>query len=357
VAIVNDVIGPALRGLDALDQIALDTRLLVLDGTDTKRRLGGNAMLGVSMAGARAGAASAHVPLYRHLIPPGADSLPVPLFDVINGGAHADNDLQVEELMIAPIRAPSFAEALRWGSECFAALRALLRDKGYRTSLGDEGGFAPDVGDDEEALRLVLTAVEQAGFEPGKDVVLALDAAASSLYDGAVYTFANRPPLSSAELVELWSAWVRAYPIWCLEDGMAENDFEGWKLLTQRLGREVTLVGDDVFATDPDVVSDAVVEEIGNALLVKLDQIGTITEAIEAIEEARAGRYAVIVSGRSGETIDPFIADFAVATGAGAIKSGAPSRGERVAKYNQLLRIEEQLGDGARYAGPRGLRA
>lgn len=358
IAGVNDVIAPAMRRVEATDQAAVDTALLNLDGTNTKRKLGGNTILGVSMACARAAATGARVPLYRHMGGPGACLMPVPMFDVLNGGAHADNNLDFEEFMIAPVGAPTFAEALRWGTECYHALRSTLARNGYRTSLGDEGGYAPDLRSNEEALELILSAIDEAGFSAGSQIVLAIDAATNGLYDGDTYSFtrSDGSRLSSADLVAMWVRWVREYPIWCIEDGMAEDDYEGWRRLTRELGRTATLVGDDVFSSDPDVISEAIGNDIGNAALVKLDQIGTVTEAIEAIEEARAGRYKTIVSCRSGETNDDFIADFAVATGVGAIKSGAPARGERVAKYNRLLRIEEQLGADAHFAGPKGLK-
>jgi enolase len=358
VAVVSEIIAPALRGVDAYDQIGLDSKILVLDGSDTKRRLGSNAVLGVSMAGARAAAASRRVPLYRHLGSAEALLLPVPMFNVLNGGAHADNNLEFEEFMISPIGARTYAEALRWGAECYHALRSTLRRKGYITAVGDEGGFAPDLSGNEEALDLLVEAIGEAGLSAGSDVVLGIDAATSALYDGEEYTFARseRRRLSSGEMVELWSRWVCDYPIWYIEDGMAEDDFEGWRVLTRTLGGDVVLAGDDVFVTDPDVISSAIGDEIGNSVLVKIDQIGTVTEALEAIAEARSGGYGTIVSHRSGETTDDFIADFAVASGAGVIKSGAPCRGERVAKYNQLLRIEDELGAAVRYAGAEGLR-
>ena len=358
VSVVNETIAPALRGTDFEDQVALDTKLLEMDGTPDKSRLGANCMLGVSMAFARSAARAAGLPLYAHLVRPGDPLLPLPLFDVLNGGAHADNGLEIEEFMVVPIGARSLSEAVRWGGECFTALRAVLEGDGFRTVFGDHGGFAPDLGDNVEAIELLLEAMRSAGFRAGKDVVLALDAAASGYYDGEAYRSpgAKGTRISSAELVDFWVRLCRDYPIWSIEDGIAEDDLEGWLLLTRALGSEVVLVGDDVFATDPDVISGAIVDEIGNAIVVKPDQIGTITEALEAIEEARAGHWVTVVASRAGDTTDDFLADFAVATAAGAIKAGAPCRGERVAKYNQLLRIEEELGPAARFAGATGLR-
>ncbi len=355
VANVNDLIGPAVRGVDASDQAGIDGRMLALDGTANKDKLGANAILGVSMAAARAAAASARVPLYRHLGGAEPHLLPVPMFNVLNGGVHADNSVDFQEFMIAPVGAPSFREALRWGAECYQALKATLKGKGYGTAVGDEGGFAPNLGANVEAVEVILAAIEKAGLRPGRDVVLALDPAASEFYAEGLYVFSksDKSRKSSEEMVEFWAGWVRQYPIWSLEDGLAEQDWGGWKLLTEKLGAEVKLVGDDIFVTNPAIIEEAIAERVANSVLIKLNQIGTVTETLAAIETARSAGYGTVVSHRSGETTDDFIADFTVATGAAQLKTGAPCRGERVAKYNQLLRIEEELGTAARYAGPR----
>jgi enolase len=355
VANVNDVIAPAVRGFEASDQAALDGKLLALDGTENKDKLGANAILGVSMAAARAAAASAGLPLYRYLGGADARLLPVPMFNVLNGGVHADNSVDFQEFMIAPVGAPSFREALRWGAECYQALKATLKGKGYGTGVGDEGGFAPNLRANVEALEVILAAIEKAGLKPGSDVVLTLDPAASEFYEDGAYVLAksDRSRKSSAEMVEFWAGWVRQYPIWLIEDGLAEQDWDGWKLLTDRLGSSIKLVGDDIFVTNPAIVRRAVEKGVANSVLIKLNQIGTVTETLAAMSEARSAGYGTVVSHRSGETADDFIADFAVATSAAQLKTGAPCRGERVAKYNQLLRIEEELGRAARYAGPR----
>ena len=355
VANVNDVIAPAVRGAEASDQEALDGKLLAVDGTENKDRLGANAILGVSMAAARAAAASLRTPLYRYLGGAEARLLPVPMFNVLNGGVHADNSVDFQEFMIAPVGAPSFREALRWGAECYQALKATLKGKGYGTAVGDEGGFAPDLKANVEAVEVILAAIVKAGLKPGIDVVLALDPAASEFYEDGAYVLAksDKSRKSSAEMVEFWAAWVRQYPIWLIEDGLAEQDWDGWKLLTDVLGKTIKLVGDDIFVTNPAIVRRAIEKGVGNSVLIKLNQIGTVTETRQAIAVARGAGYGTVVSHRSGETADDFIADFAVATGAAQLKTGAPCRGERVAKYNQLLRIEEELGSAARYAGPR----
>jgi enolase len=355
VANVNDLIGPAVRGLEASDQAGIDGRMLALDGTDNKDRLGANAILGVSMAAARAAAASARVPLYRQLGGPEANLLPVPMFNVLNGGVHADNSVDFQEFMIAPVGAPSFREALRWGAECYQALKATLKGKGYGTAVGDEGGFAPNLKANVEAVEVILAAIEKAGLRAGADVVLALDPAASEFHDEGRYVFSksDRSNKSSAEMVDFWADWVRQYPIWSLEDGLAEQDWGGWKLLTEKLGSKVKLVGDDIFVTNPEIIEEAIAERVANSVLIKLNQIGTVTETLTAMEIARSAGYGTVVSHRSGETSDDFIADFTVATGAAQLKTGAPCRGERVAKYNQLLRIEEELGSAAHYAGTR----
>ena len=347
---VNTVLAPALRGMVANDQRAIDDRLCQIDGTDNKGRLGANAILGISMAVARAAAASSHTPLYRYL---GAGStLPVPLLNVLNGGAHADNSVDLQEFMIAPIAAPSFAEALRMGAETYQSLKSILKKRGLTTAVGDEGGFAPNVGN-LEALELLLQAIEATGLKAGTDMVLALDAAASEFYEDGTYVFkkSDGSRRSSDEMIAFWEDWVNQYPIWSIEDGLSEEDWTGWQRLTQRLGRRVRLVGDDVFVTNPAIIERALREDVANAVLIKLNQIGTLTETQDAIATARAAGYVNIISHRSGETSDNFIADLTVATDAGLIKTGAPARGERLAKYNQLLRIEEELGSSATYAG------
>ena len=347
---VNTVLAPALRGMVANDQRAIDDRLCQIDGTDNKGRLGANAILGISMAVARAAAASSHTPLYRYL---GAGStLPVPLLNVLNGGAHADNSVDLQEFMLAPIAAPSFAEALRMGAETYQSLKSILKKRGLTTAVGDEGGFAPNVGN-LEALELLLQAIEATGLKAGTDMVLALDAAASEFYEDGTYVFkkSDGSRRSSDEMIAFWEDWVNQYPIWSIEDGLSEEDWTGWQRLTQRLGRRVRLVGDDVFVTNPAIIERAIREDVANAVLIKLNQIGTLTETQDAIATARAAGYVNIISHRSGETSDDFIADLTVATDAGLIKTGAPARGERLAKYNQLLRIEEELGSSATYAG------
>jgi enolase len=352
VANVRGPIAVRVVGMDAGNQAVLDGELCKLDGTDDKRRLGANAILGVSLAVARAAAASARVPLFRHLNKD-ASLLPVPMFNVVNGGAHADNNVDMQEFMIAPVGASSFAEALRMGAEVYQALKATLHDRQISTAVGDEGGFAPNLRGDEEAIEVVLAAITRAGLRPGDDVVLALDPAMSELWDEGAYLFrkGGGKRRSAAEMVDLWDGWVRTYPIASLEDGMAEQDTAGWKLITERLGKRIQLVGDDNLVTNPKLIRQAIADGIANAVLIKLNQIGTLTETLDAIAEARRGGYRVVISHRSGETSDDFIADLAVATSAGQIKTGAPCRGERVAKYNQLIRIEELLGSEARYAG------
>jgi enolase len=352
---VNDVIAPAVRGLDASDQVALDAKLLALDGTPNKDKLGANAILGVSMAAARASAASLGLPLYRYLGGVQANLLPVPMLNVLNGGAHADNSVDFQEFMIAPVGAPSFREAMRWAAEVYQALKSTLKAKGLGTGVGDEGGFAPNLRANVEAVEVILTGIEKAGLAPGKDVVLALDPAASEFYEDGTYVLvkSDKSRKSSAEMVAFWADWVRQYPIWSIEDGLAEQDWGGWKLLTEKVGGTVKLVGDDIFVTNPAIVREAIAKGVANSVLIKLNQIGTVTETLQCMREARAAGYGTVVSHRSGETPDDFIADFTVATGAGQLKTGAPCRGERVAKYNQLLRVEEDLGVGARYAGPR----
>ena len=348
---VNRQIAPVVTGRE-FDQAGLDRLLIGLDGTPNKTRLGANALLGVSLAATRAAAASAGVPLYRHLGGPDARTLPAPLMNVINGGLHADNPLDVQEFMIVPIRPGRFADALRIGVETFHRLRAILRDQGLSTAVGDEGGFAPALRSTEETIEVLLRAIEKGGYRAGTDVAIALDVAASNLYIDGMYRFpgehAQRTP---DELIAYYDRLCASYPIVSIEDGLAEDDWEGWTQLTRRLGNHIQLVGDDLFVTSPARLRRGTEENAANALLVKVNQIGTLTETLEAVATARDAGYGVIISHRSGETEDTFIADLAVATGAGQIKAGAPSRSERVAKYNQLLRIEEELGERAIFPG------
>src|SRR5262245_38207538 len=354
VANVNETIAAALRGMDATDQAAVDAKLVALDGTGDKSRLGANAILAVSLATARAAAAAAERPLYRALGGDEATVLPVPLMNVINGGAHATNPLDFQEFMIVPHGAPSFPEAIRWGVEVYHALRKLLDRRGLTTAVGDEGGFAPALASHEEALDLLVDAIRAAGYEPGRDVALALDAAASELARDGAYVFrkSGGARRTAEELVALYERWCTAYPIVSIEDGLGENDWPGWQRLTQALGRRVQLVGDDVFVTNEKILTRGIAEGVANAILIKLNQIGTVTETRATMARAAAARYRSIVSHRSGETEDAFIADFAVATGAGQIKTGAPCRSERTAKYNRLLAIAEDLGARARYLDP-----
>jgi enolase len=362
VANVNDEIAGQLTGAD-FDQRSLDSRMIALDGTPTKSRLGANALLGVSMAAARAEAASRRVPLYRHLGSLyGNDqfTLPVPMMNILNGGAHADSSVDFQEFMVMPLNAPSFSEALRWGAEIFHALRGSLKKRGQSTGVGDEGGFAPNLKSNREAIEVVLEAIQIAGLTPGADVSLALDVASSELWaGGGRYTFkkSGEPDRTSEQMVRLYEDWVRQYPIVSIEDGVAEGDWDGWRELTAALGSRVQLVGDDVFVTNPEILRKGIAEGVGNALLVKLNQIGTVTETLDAVRMAADARYATIISHRSGETEDSTIADLAVGTAAGQIKTGSASRTDRVCKYNQLLRIEEELGATARFAGKAALRA
>jgi enolase len=350
---VAEVIGPAVVGTDVSNQRALDARLCALDGTPNKGRLGANAILGVSLAVARAAAASSGVPLYHHLGGADATLLPVPMFNVLNGGLHADNDVDFQEFMIAPVGAVSFREALRLGAETYQALRATLKAHGQSTAVGDEGGFAPNLGEDVRAVEAILEAITKAGLRPGDDVAIALDPATSSLYADSTYVFrkSGATRRTTDEMIVLWESWLRQFPIWSLEDGLAEDDWAGWQRLTTAVGGSVQLVGDDILVTNPDIIRRAIADRVGNAALIKLNQIGTLSETLDAIATARGAGWGTVISHRSGETSDDFIADLAVATGAGQIKTGAPCRGERVAKYNQLARIEEELGSAARYAG------
>jgi enolase len=353
---VTDVILPALRGADASDQADLDKKLCDLDGTANKDRLGANAILGVSLAAARAAATSAGVPLHRYLAKLAGDKgtlLPVPMFNILNGGAHADNSVDFQEFMIAPVGAPTFREALRMGAEVYHALKGVLKTKGYSTAIGDEGGFAPNLKANVEAVEVILEAFAKAGLKAGQDVVIALDPAASEFFENGAYVLkkSDGSKLTPEQMVAFWEGWVRQFPIWSIEDGLAEEDWAGWKIMTDRLGKRIQLVGDDIFVTNPAIIARAIQEGVANAVLIKLNQIGTVSETLNAMSTARAAGYTLVVSHRSGETADDFIADFVVATEAGQIKTGAPCRGERVAKYNQLMRIEEEIGAAGRYAG------
>ncbi len=350
---VSKVIAPALEGLDATDQVFIDTLLVDLDGTDNKRKLGANAMLGVSLAVAKAAAEHIGVPLYRYIGGVNAKLLPVPMLNILNGGAHADNNVDIQEFMIVPVGARSFRDALRFGAEVFHALKGVLKGRKLVTSVGDEGGFAPNLRSNEEALEVILEAIVKAGRKPGKDVLLALDVAASELYDKGKYTLAaeKKPVKGREEMVRFYEDLVRRYPIVSIEDGFAEGDWAGWKLMTEQLGARAQLVGDDIFVTNPKILARGIEEGVANAILIKLNQIGTLTETLDTITMAQRASYATVVSHRSGETEDTTIADLAVAGNLGQIKTGAPSRSERVAKYNQLLRLEEELGDSAIYAG------
>jgi len=352
---VVGAIGPAVIGLDALDQRGLDARLVDLDGTADKSNLGANALLGVSLATAHAAAAVLGLPLYRYLGGPGAHLLPLPLMNVINGGVHADNELELQEFMLAPVGAASFSEALRWCAEIFHALRGLLKEKGLATGVGDEGGFAPQIGTASEALEFMVRAIESAGLEPGDEVALAMDPAASEIYRDGRYRLEGADR-SSGDMVAFWRGVLGSFPVVSIEDGLAEDDWEGWTELTAELGGRCQLVGDDLFVTNPERLERGLREGAANAILIKVNQIGTLTETMDVMQLAARNRYGVVVSHRSGETEDTTIADLAVALDAGQIKTGAPSRGERTAKYNRLLRIEEQLGDGARYAGAGAIR-
>jgi enolase len=352
---VNEVIAPALEGFDALDQAEVDRALLDLDGTKTKSRLGANALLAVSLATARAAAQHVELPLYRYLGGPNSRTLPVPMMNIINGGAHADNNVDFQEFMIVPVGAPNFSEALRMGAEIFHTLKKILHGKKYATSVGDEGGFAPNFRSNEEAIETVVEAITAAGHKPGTDVVLALDPAASEFYENGAYVFkkSDGRKLTSGEMVQYWKTWCENYPIISIEDGMAENDWDGWKLLTDELGNRVQLVGDDLFVTNTEFLQKGIDLGVANSILIKVNQIGTLTETLDCIELAQRNNRTAIISHRSGETEDPFIADLAVATNAGQIKTGSLSRTDRIAKYNQLLRIEEDLRGAARYPGLR----
>ncbi|MCC6860485.1 MAG: phosphopyruvate hydratase [Bryobacterales bacterium] len=355
---INDEIAKALEGMDATGQEALDRKMIELDGAPNKGRLGANAILAVSMAAARAAAASQDTPLYRYLGGVGAALLPVPMMNILNGGAHADNSVDVQEFMIAPFGAQRFSEALRMGVEVFHTLKKVLGKRGYSTAVGDEGGFAPNLKSNDEALELVMEAISQAGYKPGEQIGICLDPASSEFYQDGKYVFkkSDKSQRTPEQMVEFWAGWVRQYPILSIEDGMAEDDWRGWKLITEALGDRIQLVGDDLFVTNTERLKRGIEEGVANSILIKVNQIGTLTETLLAIQMAAAAGYTSVVSHRSGETEDAFIADLVVATLAGQIKTGSASRTDRIAKYNQLLRIEEELGAGARFAGREAFR-
>lgn len=350
---VNGEIADALGNFDAADQRALDQKMIELDGTPNKGRLGANAILAVSMAAARAAAKAFQLPLYRYLGGAAANVLPTPMMNILNGGAHADNNVDFQEFMVMPVGAQSFSEALRWGVEVFHTLKGVLKKRGYNTAVGDEGGFAPSVKSNIEAIEVVLEAIQQAGYKPGEEVAIALDPAASEFLSDGKYVFkkSDKSSKSSEELARFWAKWARDYPIVSLEDGLAEDDWEGWKILTDELGSKIQLVGDDLFVTNTERLQEGIDKGIANSILIKVNQIGTVSETLDAIDLARRNGYTSVISHRSGETEDTFIADLAVATGVGQIKTGSASRTDRIAKYNQLLRIEEELGGAARFLG------
>jgi len=352
---VESVIAPELEGMDAANQRLIDSTMIALDGTANKSKLGANAILAVSMAAARAVAQTLEIPLYRYLGGVNASILPTPMLNVLNGGAHADSNVDFQEFMIMPVGASAFSEALRWAAETFHTLKSVLKKKGYNTAVGDEGGFAPSLKSNDEAVELILEAIEQAGYKPGEQIAIALDPASSEFFDGDknkyVFKKGDKRELSSEQLVDFYENWVRQYPIVSLEDGLAENDWAGWRVLTEKLGQRIQLVGDDIFVTNIKLLQRGIEEGVANSILIKLNQIGTLTETLEAIDLARRYGYTSVISHRSGETEDTFIADLAVATGVGQIKTGSVSRTDRIAKYNQLLRIEEELGSGAAFLG------
>jgi enolase len=349
---VIEIIGPAVTGFDATEQAVIDATMIALDGTETKKKLGANAILAVSLAVAKAAAEDAGLPLYHYLGGPNAKELPVPMMNVLNGGAHADNNVDFQEFMIIPAGAETVADAVRMGAEVFHNLKAVLKKKGLNTSVGDEGGFAPNLRSNEEAVQVILEAVTKAKYKPGKDVFLGLDVASSEFYEKGVYDMKGEgKKLSSDRMIKFYESWLRQYPIITIEDGMSEKDWKGWKLLTEHLGQKVQLVGDDVFVTNTKIFKQGIEQGIANSILIKLNQIGTLTETLDAIEMAKRAGYTAVVSHRSGETEDATIADLAVATNAGQIKTGSLSRTDRIAKYNQLIRIEEELGDAAVYRG------
>jgi len=357
---INEEIAPAVGGMDATLQADLDRAMIELDGTPNKERLGANAILAVSMAAARAAAASTRMPLYRYLGGVGACVLPVPTMNILNGGAHADNSVDPQEFMIGPYGADRFSEALRMGAEVFHNLKAVLKKRGYSTAVGDEGGFAPSLKSNVEALEVILEAITKAGYTPGEQIGILLDPAASEFYDAEkgkyIFKKSDKSERTSGQMVEFWADWVRQYPIISIEDGMAEDDWDGWQLMTQALGDKIQLVGDDIFVTNTERLAQGIEQGIANSILIKLNQIGTITETLAAMRMATEAGYSSVVSHRSGETEDPFIADFVVATNAGQIKTGSASRTDRICKYNQLLRIEEELGASAQFAGRKAFR-
>jgi enolase len=354
---VNGEIAETLANCDASDQSALDSRMIELDGTENKGRLGANAILAVSMAAARASAAAFGLPLYRYLGGVASNLLPCPMMNILNGGAHADNNVDFQEFMVMPVGAKSFSEALRWGVEVFHTLKGVLKKRGYNTAVGDEGGFAPSLKSNVEAIEVVLEAIQHAGYKPGEDISIALDPAASEFYQDGKYVFkkSDKSAKSSEDMVRLWAKWAHDYPIVSLEDGLAEDDWEGWAMLTRELGGKIQLVGDDLFVTNTERLQQGIDRHVANSILIKVNQIGSVSETLDAIDLARRNRYTSVISHRSGETEDTFIADLAVATGAGQIKTGSASRTDRIAKYNQLLRIEEELGNSARFLGLRAL--
>ncbi len=354
---VNSEIAEALGGMDAADQHALDAKMIELDGTPNKGRLGANAILAVSMATARAAANAFQLPLYRYLGGARANTLPVPMMNILNGGAHADNNVDFQEFMVMPVGAPSFSEALRWGVEVFHTLKGVLKKRGYNTSVGDEGGFAPSVKSNVEAIEVVLEAIQSAGYKPGEDIAVALDPAVSELYQDGKYVLkkSDKSSKTSQEMVKYWAKWVHDYPIVSIEDGLAEDDWEGWALLTEEVGDKIQLVGDDLFVTNVDRLQQGIDKGVANSILIKVNQIGSVSETLDAIDLALRNGYTSVISHRSGESEDTFIADLAVATGAGQIKTGSASRTDRVAKYNQLLRIEEELGGAGRFLGLKAL--
>ena len=352
---VNEVIAPALLGFESSRQVLIDSTMLALDDTANKEKLGANAILGVSMAVAKASAMEMEMPLYNYLGGVNAKVLPVPMMNILNGGAHADNNVDIQEFMILPAGAESFAEALRMGAETFHALKAVLKKKGLQTAGGDEGGFAPNLRSNEEAMEAILEGIVQAGYAPGKDIFIGIDAASSEFYSAKekvyVLNAEKNPKKTAAEMIAFYSEWVSKYPLISIEDGLDESDWDGWKLLTRELGGKIQLVGDDIFVTNTSILKKGIAQHIGNSILIKLNQIGSVTETLDAVDMAHRARYTAVISHRSGETEDATIADLAVALNTGQIKTGAPSRSDRVAKYNQLLRIEEELGASAQYAG------
>jgi len=349
---VNELIAPNVIGRDPKEQKSIDYLMIDLDGTENKAKLGANAILGVSLAVAKAGAQDAGVPIFMYLGGEKARRIPVPFFNILNGGKHADNNVDIQEFMIAPIGAKSFKEALRMGAETYHNLKAVLKSKGLNTSVGDEGGFAPNLSSNEEAVKIIITAIEKAGYNPAQDISIVLDPAASEFYqDGKYILKADNSRLSSAEMVKYYANLISKYPIICIEDGLAEDDWEGWQILTKELGEKIQLTGDDIFVTNPRILAEGIKKGIANSILIKLNQIGTLTETLETVGMAKMAEYTCLFSHRSGETEDSFLADITVATNAGQLKTGAPARSERLAKYNQLLRIEEELGDKAVFKG------